>query len=422
MSYPAKLSLVFYTLARLAEGTEIMDSGNPQNASDQRSKPYVLLIGLDGFRHDYAERYGATNLIALGKTGVRARHFVPVFPSETFPSMYSIATGLLPSRHGLVANEFYDPHANASFVFSDGTPKASRWFGGTPLWVLAEKQGMRSANYFWVGSDTQIQGIRASYWVPYDKTVPNQKRVQGVLNWFRLPEERRPHFVTLYFSDVDTAGHRTGPDSPETADAVRKVDRELGELFAGLHELPVSVNLIVVSDHGMSAVKPERIILSTLADFTGFTVRGGGALVMYYSDNKNRVDKLYRELRGKDSRFSVYRRKDVPPHLRYSDNARIGDLLVISDGHYILSHEPRQNPVPPGTHGFDPASDPNMKGIFYAAGPNIAAGVEVDEVNALDVYPLVARILGLATPREINGDFQRIAPLYRKHRFAEKEN
>jgi alkaline phosphatase D len=402
------------TMALISQAAEVVDSHHAPNAENQRNKSYVLLIGLDGFRHDYAERFGATNLLALGKAGVQASGFVPVFPSETFPSMYSIATGLRPARHGLVANEFYDPQTGESFSFNDGkSPKESRWFGGTPLWVLAEQQGMRAANYFWVGSDAEIQGKHASYWVPFDKTVPNRERVQTVLKWFALPEILRPHFVTLYFSDVDTSGHRRGPDSAETAQAVRKVDADLGELFAGLRELPVKVNVIVVSDHGMTAIKPERIVLSKSADFTGVTVRGGGALVMYYSDDEARIDKLYRALHGKDSRFSVYRRKDLPEHLHYSGNSRIGDLVVISEGPYILTPEPRVNPPPAGNHGFDPATDPNMHGIFFAAGPNIKAGTKLEQVRSLDVYPLIAQILGLAPPGNLDGKFERVAPICR---------
>ena len=190
------------------------------NSLSQRKKPYVLMIGLDGFRDDYAERFHAPNLLALQHRGCSSKGLIPVFPSVTFPNFYSIATGLQPERHGLVGMGFYDPARHSEFDFRLPISHDSAWYGGTPIWVLGERQGMRTASYFWVGSDVEIQGIRPAIYVPYNTTATHQDRVRQVVEWFKLPDERRPHLVMLYFSDVDHAGHEFGPESPEVAAAV----------------------------------------------------------------------------------------------------------------------------------------------------------------------------------------------------------
>jgi predicted AlkP superfamily pyrophosphatase or phosphodiesterase len=161
-----------------------------------------------------------------------------------------------------VANEFYDPARKQSYSYSmvgrdlaDGT-----WYGGTPLWVLAEQQGMRSASFFWVGSEADVQGVRPSYYLRFDGKFPNGKRVEHVLAWLHLPPEQRPHMITLYFSDTDSAGHRYGPDSPQVGNAVRELDAEIGKLEDGIKESKLPVDLIVLADHGM-AVKGEPIYL-----------------------------------------------------------------------------------------------------------------------------------------------------------------
>jgi predicted AlkP superfamily pyrophosphatase or phosphodiesterase len=413
---------LFLHLAESPAVGEVRDAGNPPNAPHQRGKPYVLLISLDGFRHDYAERYGATNLLALGRAGVRAEALVPVYPSLTFPALYSMVTGLRPANHGLVHNHFHDPRTGKTFVFNDGmSASQGEWFGGTPLWVLAEQQGMRSANFFWVGSEAEIQGVRPSYWAPYDGSIPHSTRVRQVLDWFQLAEDLRPHFVTLYFSDVDSAGHQFGPDSAEVRDAVRHVDASLSELLKGLRELPLKVNVIVVSDHGMEEVQGDWIELHEWVELTGLIGTGGASQVMYHSSDPRRIEEAYNQLHNADARFSVYRRQDMPAHLQYSRHERIGDLVVIPNGPYMLARDqwrplpqiPKRR-MPVATHGYDPSRHKNMNGIFFAAGPNLAAGIETGVVDSLDIYPLIARILDLNPPAELDGSFERVRHLHRK--------
>src|ERR1700691_6699712 len=152
----------------------IADPG-PQSPQ-QLSKPYVILVSLDGFRYDYAKRYRADHLLALATQGASAPEgMLPAYPSITFPNHYTIVTGLYPEHHGIVANSFYDPERKQSYKYSDPkTATDGSWYGGTPLWVLAENQGMRSACFFWPGSEAEIAGQRPSYYLKYDEKVPDE--------------------------------------------------------------------------------------------------------------------------------------------------------------------------------------------------------------------------------------------------------
>jgi len=382
------------------------------NDAAQRDKPYVLLISLDGFRYDYAERDHATNLLALGKHGVAAKALIPSFPTTTFPNHYTIVTGLYPEHHGITDNSFWDPERHAGFKSSDsGSTTDGSWWGGTPLWVLAEQQGMRSASFFWPGSDAEIQHTRPTYFYKYDGKIANKRRVAQVVEWLKLPKAERPHFITLYFSDVDHQGHQFGPDAPQTREAVKAVDATLGQLFDALRNLQLPLDIFVVSDHGMAAVTGD-IDVSKLADLDGVETAPNSTDFKFYSSDSQRIDRLYSELQGKDARFQIYRPADIPSRLQYAGNPRIGDLVALASEPVVLHLAPRPGQIEPkGMHGYDVAKVPEMRGIFYAAGPDLKAGVTLAEFQNIHIYPLIAHILGLREPAGIDGRLSVLAPI-----------
>jgi predicted AlkP superfamily pyrophosphatase or phosphodiesterase len=368
------------------------------NAPQQLSKPYVILVSLDGFRYDYAKRYRAEHLLALGAQGASAPGgMLPAYPSITFPNHYTIVTGLYPEHHGIVANSFYDPARKETYSFRDSKSVVDgTWYGGTPLWVLAEQQGMRSASFFWVGSEADIQAVRPTYYLKYDASFPNQKRVEQVLAWLHLPPEQRPHMITLYFSDADTAGHRYGPDSSQVADAVHELDTEIWRLMDGIKESNLPVDLIVLADHGMVEVKGAPIHL----DQYGFNPSGFATVVglRLYPKSDEDAQKAYEAMRGKSDKFAVYRRAQVPAYLHFDSNPREGDPVVVPNGPYFINVAADLNgaePPPVGAHGYDVTRMPEMKAIFVAAGPDIRHGIELEPFENVNVYPLIAKILGL---------------------------
>jgi hypothetical protein len=375
------------------------------NTAEQQGKPYVILVSLDGFRYDYPRIYHSPNLDALGARGASAPEgMIPAYPSITFPNHYTIVTGLYPEHHGIVANVFYDPARKQVYSYKDEqTVTDGTWYGGTPLWVLAEQQGMRSACFFWPGSEADIQGTLPTYYMKYEAKYPNRKRVDQVLNWLQLPAERRPHFITLYFSDVDSAGHAHGPDSPEVASAVHEVDDEIGRLVEGVAKLNLRVDVIVVADHGMAKVEGDWINLSEYFD-TSLLEKGVESYV--YPRTEAAAETIFAALDRKSDKFKVYRNGQVPAALHFDGNLREGDPVVVATGPYLIrvnappavpgasdAMHPAGPPV--GMHGYDPAHMPEMKAIFFAAGPDIRRGEKVPPFENVNLYPFVAHILGL---------------------------
>ncbi len=395
-------ALIVLVLAAAVSGAQsiapVIEVPHAPNAEAQRAKHYVILVSLDGFRYDYAQKYGAKNLLALAASGASAPEgMIPSYPSVTFPNHYTIVTGLYPGHHGIVANNFYDPARKQSYAFNNPKTTADgSWYRGTPLWVLAEKQGMRAASFFWPGSEAEIQGTRPSYYLQFDDKFPDDKRVEQLLAWLRLPDADRPHFITLYYSNVDHAGHIFGPNAPETGEAVRHMDEMIGKLSEGIATLGLPVDLIVVADHGMEAVQGGWVALDKWADLSQFETSGP----LLYAKSETDAATAYNSLLGASDTFKVYRRAKVPKNLHYDSNPREGDPIVVPTGPYnVVAHEPRSNgnPVTPnrGAHGYDPRMTPAMKAIFYAAGPDIRSGVTVAPFENVNVCPLIARILGL---------------------------
>lgn len=398
------------------------------NTAEQQAKPYVILVSLDGFRYDYPRIYHSPNLDALGARGASAPDgMIPAYPSITFPNHYTLVTGLYPEHHGIVANAFYDPLRKQVYSYKDPQTEADgTWYGGTPLWVLAEQQGMRSACFFWPGSEADIQGVRPTYYMKYDAKFPNRQRVEQVLAWLQLPPAERPHFITLYFSDVDSAGHAHGPDSPEVAAAVREVDGEVGRLVAGVAKLNLRVDVIVVADHGMARVAGDWINLGEYFD-TRLLEKSVESLM--YPRSEAAAEKIYAALDGKSDKFKVYRNGAVPAGLRFDGNLREGDPVVVPIGPYLIRvNAPpagagdAMHPLgpPAGMHGYDPAHMVEMKAIFFAAGPDIHPGERVAPFENVNLYPLIAHILGLdishLTTGVVDGDLKVLQGILREAR------
>jgi alkaline phosphatase D len=379
----------------------VLHVDNGANSKAAQAQHYVVLVSLDGFRWDYAKRDGATHLLALGKHGVWAPEgMLPSYPSLTFPNHFAIVTGLYPEHHGLVANSFYDETKQARYAIADSKAVTDgSWYSGTPLWSLAESQGMRTACFFWPGSEAKIAGFQPTYYLKFDNKIDDTARIQQVIAWLGLPAADRPHFITLYYSEPDHEGHEFGPDAAETKAAVLKVDGLIGKLRAGLDATGLPIDLVVVSDHGMVKEQGGWITLDQLADLTGFESAGS---LLYGKTEEDRA-RVYNQLKKASPRFVVYRRKDVPAELNYSKNPREGDPVVIATGPYdIRAHAPPEGkpdqPPNTGMHGLDPRKVPEMKASFFAAGPDIVEGKTVRPFENVNLYPWIAHLLGLNPP------------------------
>ena len=378
----------------------------------------MVLVSYDGLRPDYLNRFETPAFDHLAATGVIADALIPVFPSLTFPGHYSIATGMYPSSHGIVGNQFYDPERDDVFNYRDtDDAQNGSWWRGEPIWVTAERQEMTAAAMFFPGTEADISSIRPSHWQRYDGRVSSRARIDEVLRWLRYPPDERPHLITLYFSMVDGAGHDAGPNAETVGQAVRSADRWLGELVSEIERLPYGerVNIVVVSDHGMADLAPERqIVLSDVTNLRGArTVPLGPGVGVHVSGN----DARSRDIRdtfnaGVDSADArAFLRHEAPAHLHIANEPRYGDVILVPAEGVMLTF--RRNPSPPiGMHGWDPTL-PSMEGIFLARGPQIGAGQRIGPFEMIHIYPFLAKLLGLRPNPEIDGDLAVLATVLR---------
>ncbi len=378
-----------------------------ENSDQTLTKPYVVMVSIDGFRYDYAEKYQAKNILAIAENGSSTTRLIPSFPSKTFPNHYTLVTGLYPQHHGIVSNSFYDKKTQKGYAI--GKPDAvlnGDWYGGIPLWNLAQFQGMCAASYFWVGSEANINGLHPKYYYPYQKTAPYEYRIQRVMEWLQMPEKTRPHFITLYFSLVDTQGHNFGPDSKETEEAVLNVDKQIGALREGLSKLNLPVTLIVTADHGMENVN-KNINVHDYIEMPK-ELFYSGPVAMIYTRSESETNDFYEKL-SQQTQFKVYKREAVPQYLNYSESDKIGDLVLVADPPYtIIYNEKDQGEMknPGGTHGYDPFEVKNMGAIFYIEGPGIKKNFKLSPIENIHIYPLVAHLLDLKLITPVDGKLE----------------
>ena len=372
----------------------------------------LVLVSIDGFRWDYLDKFKPPTLMRLASEGVHADGLIPQFPSKTFPNHYTIVTGLTLPHHGIISNNMRDRNIPGTFSLSNrDVQKDPRWWGGEPIWNTAEKQGRKAAAMFWPGSEAVIGGRQASYWMPFDDDMPNSARVDRVLGWLKLPDAERPSFLTLYFSDVDTAGHRHGPDSPETQTAVMNVDREIRRLVDGVNAagLDDRVHYVIVSDHGMAALSPDRmIILDDYIDVAAADVVDW-APVLALNPKDGDVDAMYAALRDKHPSLAVYRSHEIPAEYGLANHPRLPAIFAIAEPgwHIVSKHDVDRwddpdRDAPGGSHGYD-ARAKSMQGLFIAAGPRIRSGVKVRPFENIHVYEFMCAVLGLR-PATNDGD------------------
>ena len=370
----------------------------------------VILVSLDGFRWDYCARHpGETShLRQLARTGVTARGLIPVFPSNTFPNHYSIATGLYPSHHGIINNQIFDAARGAFFRYNQAAAvRDSRWWSGEPIWITAVKQGRKSASSLWPGSEAEIAGVRPTYWKPYDYSVPFEKRLDELIGWLTKPIEQRPVVVAFYLEETNSVGHRHGPDSPELAKAVRFLDGCIGALAQRLSREGIDANLVVVSDHGMTSCGPDRVVLfddyvdlaTVQIDFAGTVA---GLRPLGEADPAATIRALDRM-----PHMKVYRAADLPRRFRIdASNPRVPPVWILPEEGWQVERRSVFRAALAnflkGQHGYDPGFA-SMHGIFIASGPAFKSGVVLDAVESVHIYNLLCAALGLK-PAPNDGD------------------
>ena len=367
-------------------------------------KPTVILISLDGFRYDYLEKFSPPTLNKLAREGVRAKWMIPSFPTKTFPNHYTIATGLYPAHHGIVENNVYD----FGTVFSMSKREEvqnPRWWLGEPIWVTAEKQGQIAASYFFVGTETKIEGEQPTYWRRWNGTVPAQMRIDKALGWLDLPQKERPTMITLYFSDVDDAGHAFSPDAEETKYAVLNVDGYIERLVNGLKARGIDkkVNIIIVSDHGMAPVNVRQVTF--LEDYFDFDLAEKilwNSEIVQIFPKAGKTDEIFSKINNL-KHTTCWKKEDIPDRLHYKDGKRVAPIICSSEEGWMTDNHKHYDEwikdldnldKPRGAHGYDNRYQ-SMQATFIAHGESFKRGFVAQPFENIHVYSLMCHILGL---------------------------
>jgi predicted AlkP superfamily pyrophosphatase or phosphodiesterase len=373
---------------------------------------YVVVLSMDGFRSDYPARAHTPTLDSLAGAGVKSA-LRPSFPSVTFPNHYSLATGLHPDHHGLVNNFFYAPDLGLIYRIGDNAVVTNPdFYGGEPIWNTAEKQGVRAASFFWVGSEAPIQGMQPSINKAYDKSVPFRHRADSVIAWLQLPEDIRPRLIMWYMEEPDGIGHSATPDSAATLATVEELDEILGYFFAEARKLEHfgQIDFIVLSDHGMATYTPENYVnLNDYLPRDSFDYVFDGIPTLLYP-KKTYTDSAYAILQNVP-RVKAYKKEEMPEQFVYGSNPRIGDLVVVPDIGTYVQFRTQSNPRLGGAHGYDNFA-PEMEAIFYAAGPSFKKNVELPAMANVNLYLIITRLLNLQ-PAPNDGDAAVVEQLFR---------
>ncbi len=383
-------------------------------------EPTIILLSLDGFRWDYLDKYKPPTIESIAKGGVRAKWMIPSFPTKTFPNHYTIATGLYPEHHGIVENNIWD----FGVTFSLGNREEvqnTRWWLGEPIWVTAEKQNVRSAAFFFPGTEAEIADKRPSIWKEYDGKISNEERVDTVLSWFDQPKDKRPRMITMYFSDTDDAGHGYSPDSEETKAAVAKVDADIARLIAGLNVRKVGkkVNLIIVSDHGMATVDQRNaIVMDDMFDRTKTERVLTTGEIWQIFPKQGEIEGILSGL-SKIQHARCWKKADIPERLRYNDGGRIAPIVCSADEGWFMTNRERYEDQKKradfarskGAHGYD-NNVQSMQATFIARGKAFKKGKIVEPFPNVDVYELMCKILKLK-PAKNDGNFADVKGMLR---------
>jgi predicted AlkP superfamily pyrophosphatase or phosphodiesterase len=378
------------------------------HAQDVKSQTTIIL-SLDGFRWDYPDKTSTPALDRIAREGVKAIALIPSFPSKTFPNHYTIATGLVPDHHGLVNNAFYDSKMGKSFSINNKEARTNpAFYGGEPIWITAQNQGVKTASFYWVGSDVAIMGQHPDIWKDYNEDVPLIQRIDTIIKWLGLPLAERPRLIMAYYHEPDGVGHEYGPDDARTLVTVRKIDSLIGFFYKRIKQLPDgdSINLLIVADHGMGNITSNRNIV--LRDYIPETwpvrIEGGTPNFNLYADGAW-VDSAFEAL-SRAPHLKVWKPSEVPGYLNYGTNPRVGNIIVVADSAWSVSVQKPQKTFSGGTHGYD-IRNTDMHAIFYAVGPAFKQNFLHPAFQNIHIYPLLAYLLGIE-PAHTDGELKQV--------------
>jgi alkaline phosphatase D len=383
--------------------------------TQEKEKPdvYVVMLSLDAFRWDYPVIAKTPNLLSIAENGVTAEAMIPCYPSKTFPNHYSMATGLYPDNHGIVCNRFLDSTLGYYSIRDRKAVENGDFYGGEPIWLTAEKQGMIAGTFYWVGSEAPIGGTRPTFWKLFERDVPLENKIDTVIHWLSLPLDKRPRLILWYSPEPDGISHKFGPTGDKTLEFIEQLDSLVGVFLDKVSKLPHAdkINILIVSDHGMADISPDKYInLNNFVDRNWFSVITGGSPVYSLQPKTEYRDKAIQSLKSIPN-LKVWERHEIPERYHYGKNHRIQDILIEADAGYSVGLGSDSSWYEGGAHGYD-NQNPEMHGIFFAQGPAFKKGYKHKAFLNTNLYIIIAHILGLE-PAKTDGDWNEVKEIFR---------
>jgi len=378
----------------------------------------LILLSIDGFANSYLEKYQPKNILALSTSGIRAEGLLPVYPSKTFPNHLSIVTGVYPAKHGIIHNQFYRKDLNKEYTLGAGKYN-SNWLTALPIWTVAEQQGIKTGVYFWPESEAKISNILPSYYYPYKHETPNIDRVNKLIDWLKLAQDKRPQLLISYFSTVDSAGHMYGADSKEVKAAIEDIDQLIGLLRHKIqNEVKQQVNIILVSDHGMTVANKNIDINALIQPNDEVKIVNGQTQLFIYgnsqssiSDARSQLISISKSISNSNSnqRYSVLLKNEFPKHWHFNDGLAIPDIIIEAKPPYTFTDDKEAYGV--ATHGYDPLDNRSLDAIFIASGPSFKSNKTIRAFENIHIYPMLLEVLGLKATSKIDGDINVLKPI-----------
>lgn len=413
----------------------------------------VLLISIDGLRPDdvaQAEQRGLSvpNLRRFLREGAYASGVEGVLPTLTYPSHTTLITGVAPARHGIVANNSFDPQG----INQDGWTWYARDIKVPTLWDRAAQAGLSTGNIHWPVSvaargvtwnlpqiwrtghedDAKLldalatPGLKAEleakvgqpYAMGIDESVPGD----AVRSRFAaaLIATHKPRFLTVYFAGLDHEEHASGPGSPQAHAALERIDALVGDLVkAELTAHPDAV-IAVASDHGfepsdrfVSLFRPfiDAGLIRVGADgkVAGWDampwVSGGSAAIMLARPDdaalRERVKALLDRIAA-DPANGIAHVADRDEIARLGGNPDAAFYINLKPGTvtdiYRGAGTPPNGPAPvKGMHGYFPGPA-NLRSTFLLMGGGVARGKNLGIIDMRAIAPTLARIMGTDLP------------------------
>ncbi|KAJ8676692.1 hypothetical protein QAD02_012479 [Eretmocerus hayati] len=391
--------------------------------------PKLLVVSYDAFRHDYFDRNVTPFLQQLKNDGTYADYMKNVFVTKTFPNHHTISTGFYVETHGVVDSEFYDEKLNKTIKYSEELFHYNNDI--LPIWALNENGGdsRRSGVMMWPGSAFKYHGISSTFAVPWNISVPWKDRIDELISWFNHPVTPI-NFGMLYIEEPDYHGHGIGINSARFNAVLEKLDDITKYLHVKMKENCLSdVNIIHLSDHGMSTVTLNRIInLTNYIDPMDYVSSGLSPVMSIYpkAGKEATIYKALKKASENSNEFDVYLNEEIPERYHFTHNSRIGPILVVAKVGYAFEsfyasvawYKKEFNITVDdksefGIHGYDnDVSD--MHPFFFGVGPAFSSKCKVPPFDNVDLLPLFCEILEIEC-LQVNGTLGILRECLTKH-------